>query len=407
MPYRFEDGDGPDSRRGDDTDDYDSLGAYSPKSRPKMSHGVTEALDENEILLKKVSQLEKQNRELMEQLEERELAASGPARQRLDSEPVRGRARLDSEVAEDQAARLEILEEASERLTREAEQKDEELFNLKERCQAAEGGSKQLEESLVELKKMLARTEAQHLNLKQAKAEESAKVKELSRTIEEMQHHQENQAFHGILAEDEEAPDQMADLVLNGEDEPRQVGNLANELFAYSRDDITGEGYEDETVEEPYIQKIAAPPGISGHMLKKSPSTWRSVASVVMTPFQERFFCLEIGKLSWWECLGKGPGHDHGKCKGSVDFGINLCILTVIQEGVKFSISPKDGVWVAGNFTNSAAGRVLEFSTTGSEHTFEEWCDNIRAHIDHGERRAAAVATAIAAAICTEEDDII
>jgi len=249
-----------------------------------------------------------------------------------------------------------------------------------------------------------ARAEAQHLTDKQSLAAERTKVKELQRSLQELRDRQDEEFYHkrvaDELADQEEAEEALGAMVELTES--KKVGNLAAELFGASRPGVEDAAFDDEVEDAVEVPtKIPPPPQFAGHLQKKSPSAWR-----MMQPFQERFFVLELGRLSWWECKGRGPGHEHGStAKGSVDFGINLCVLQVAEEGQRFNIAPQDGTWVAGNFTNSAAGRLLEFQCTGSEHSFEEWCTAIREHIAYGARRAAAVACAISNALDFEEDD--
>lgn len=396
-----------------------SNGNSSPLSegrngRPQLRHGVTEALEENESLLQKIQALEAENRGLRGQL--KEVSQPRAASPQPGYEPADAIFRDNSLPASPAAnppqsnpkhletvGSLGSMQQENSRLTAQVRSKDDENQALQDQVQALEesfaasvASARQLQDDLQHARKQVAMAEAQHLSDRSALESEKAKARSLDRNHEvsrlqdalaaaqrQVQQLEDQQIITASQAKQEAYRDDFAGL--------GGASDLAAELLANA-----GDEEEQEEGQQSELVRIRAPNKLAGHMQKKSPSTWR-----MLQPFQERFFVLEAGRLSWWECVGARTAidHSHGdRCKGSLDFGINECTLEQQEDG-KFSVRPKHGGWVAGNFTNSAQGRVLEFATTGSEHSFEDWCKAIREHIEHGNRRMETVASAIATAM--------
>lgn len=388
-----------------------------------IHHQVTEAMEENEGLMDKVKNLEAENRELREQLEELSELQLTPQATPQAGVPARTLFTRGTAEFEAIATRLpkhpgKFVENASSmkqensRLSVEVRSKGDEIQDLQDQVRAlqdsrevAEASSRQFKDELHSARKQVAMAEAQHLADRSALQNEKAKARSLDQRTEVRRlqdalaaSQQKVQQLEDqlVIAASQAKQEAMAEAYLEGD----VGGTLGLAAVAAELTPFEDEFMEEELAAEPQV-RFKAPPRFAGHMQKKSPSTWRK-----LQPLQERFFVLESGKLSWWQCLGPRSelGHSHGeRCKGSLDFGINPCTLEQ-QEGGVFCIRPQNGDWHAGNFTNSAQGRVLEFSTNGSEHSVEEWCRAIKEHIEHGSQRAETVAVAIAAALIDDMD---
>lgn len=115
----------------------------------------------------------------------------------------------------------------------------------------------------------------------------------------------------------------------------------------------------------------------SGLVLRQSPSVFH------FGTYQSRFFVLQRGWLYWSVSEGTITANGPVGCVGRIDFSANPCEVKYDAQSTSlFSLEPKGGSWLKGDFNGADAGRVFRFDARKSDHSRDEWLAAFRAHID-------------------------
>eukprot|EP00928_Gymnodinium_smaydae_P022698 TRINITY_DN1897_c1_g1_i1.p1 TRINITY_DN1897_c1_g1~~TRINITY_DN1897_c1_g1_i1.p1 ORF type:complete len:230 (+),score=26.05 TRINITY_DN1897_c1_g1_i1:57-746(+) len=137
---------------------------------------------------------------------------------------------------------------------------------------------------------------------------------------------------------------------------------------------------------------MEVPLSLSGYLLRQSPLVLH------FGTYQQRFFTLERGRLYWSSQEGTDGRVDPASLSGCIDFSANPCDVKIDPESkTKFSLEPRGGSWLKGDFTGSDSGRIFRFDASKCKYRRERWLEAFRAHIRYGQalrRNARASAAA-------------